>query len=103
MKKLFFPSLLILVFSCKKPLDFSPKYGFNAEVIYSDPDQYINVLSKLYSGLSMTGIQGPAGQADISGETIDEGFSSYVRVLWNLQNYQLMKLFVVGMIRVSQH
>lgn len=84
MKKIIFLICFSLVFSCKK-LDFSPKYGFNSEVIYSDPDQYINVLSKLYSGLSMTGIQGPAGQADISGETIDEGFSSYVRVLWNLQ------------------
>ena len=31
----------------------------------------------------MTGNQGPAGQADIAG--IDEGFSAYVRVLWNLQ------------------
>jgi hypothetical protein len=85
MKKLIFPLFLIIIFSCKKPLDFSPRYGFNSEVIYSDPSQYINVLSKLYSGLSMTGIQGPAGQSDISGETIDEGFSSYVRVLWNLQ------------------
>ena len=31
----------------------------------------------------MTGLQGPFGQADIAG--IDEGFSAYVRVLWNLQ------------------
>jgi len=85
MKKVIFPLFLIIIFSCEKPLDFSPRYGFNSEVIYSDPSQYINVLSKLYSGLSMTGIQGPAGQSDISGETIDEGFSSYVRVLWNLQ------------------
>jgi hypothetical protein len=33
--------------------------------------------------MSMTGNQGPAGQADIAG--IDEGFSAYVRVLWNMQ------------------
>ena len=31
----------------------------------------------------MTGIQGPAGAGDIAG--IDEGFSAYIRVLWNLQ------------------
>lgn len=85
MKKYIYSIIFLSILSCKKPLDFSPKYGFNAEVIYSNPDEYINVLSKLYSGLSMTGIQGPAGQADISTETIDEGFSSYVRVLWNLQ------------------
>ncbi|MBM78180.1 MAG: RagB/SusD family nutrient uptake outer membrane protein [Crocinitomicaceae bacterium] len=72
-------------FSCQKSLDLSPRYGFNAEVVYSEPNNYIKVLAKLYSGLSMTGIQGPAGQPDISQETIDEGFSAYVRVLWNLQ------------------
>ena len=67
MKKLIFPLFLLFIFSCKKPLDFSPRYGFNSEVIYSDPSQYINVLSKLYSGLSMTGIQGPAGAAGADG------------------------------------
>ena len=74
----------VFVFSsCTKQLDQSPAYGLNSEVIYSDPSNYIGVLAKLYSGLSMTGLQGPAGQADIAG--IDEGFSAYVRVLWNLQ------------------
>ena len=74
---------LFTFYSCTKNLNQSPAYGLNAEVVYSDPNNYINVLSKLYSGLSMTGLQGPAGQADIAG--IDEGFSAYVRVLWNLQ------------------
>jgi hypothetical protein len=69
--------------SCKKQLNKTPKYGLNSEVVYSDPDNYINVLAKLYSGLSMTGLQGPAGKGDIAG--IDEGFSAYVRVLFNLQ------------------
>jgi len=74
---------LVFLSSCKKQLNQSPAYGLNAEVVYSEPSNYIHVLAKLYSGLSMTGIQGPAGQADIAG--IDEGFSAYVRVLWNLQ------------------
>jgi len=74
---------LALFTACKKQLNQSPKYGLNAEVVYSDPNNYINVLAKLYSGLSMTGLQGPAGAGDIAG--IDEGFSAYVRVLWNLQ------------------
>jgi hypothetical protein len=69
--------------SCESRLDLEPKYGFNSEVIYSNPDNYINVLAKLYSGLGLSGIQGPAGNADIQG--IDEGFSSYIRVLYNLQ------------------
>jgi hypothetical protein len=76
-------SVLALFTACKKQLNQSPKYGLNAEKVYSDPNNYINVLAKLYSGLSMTGLQGPAGQGDIAG--IDEGFSAYVRVLWNLQ------------------
>jgi hypothetical protein len=76
-------SFVLIVSSCKKQLNQSPKYGLNAEVVYSDPNNYINVLAKLYSGLSMTGLSGPAGAGDIAG--MDEGFSAYVRVLWNLQ------------------
>lgn len=75
---------IVLISSCKKYLNQTPPYGLNAEAVYSDPGNYINVLAKLYSGLSLTGIQGPAGNGDIAG--IDEGFSAYVRVLWNLQD-----------------
>ena len=76
-------SVSLFFSSCFKELDLSPKYGLNTEAVYSDPDNYVNVLAKLYAGLSITGNQGPAGSPDISG--IDEGFSAYVRVLWNLQ------------------
>ena len=70
--------------SCRKYLNRTPPFGLNAEAVFSDPDNYINVLANLYSGLSMTGLQGPAGNGDIAG--IDEGFSAYIRVLWNLQD-----------------
>lgn len=69
--------------SCFKDLDLKPEYGLNSETVYSDPENYIHVLAKLYAGLTMTGNNGPAGAPDISG--IDEGFSQYTRVLWNLQ------------------
>jgi hypothetical protein len=69
--------------SCKKQLNLKPKYGLNAETVYGDPSNYIHVVAKLYSGLSLTGLQGPAGNGDIAG--IDEGFSGYIRVLFNLQ------------------
>jgi hypothetical protein len=69
--------------SCKKQLNQQPKYGLSAAVVYGDPANYIHVLAKLYSGLSMTGLEGPAGKPDIAG--MDEGFSAYVRVLFNLQ------------------
>jgi len=37
-------------------------------------------LAKVYAGLAVSGQQGPAGAADISG--IDEGFGQYLRALW---------------------
>ena len=69
--------------ACKKGLDYKPKYGLNSETVYSDPDNYIHVLAKLYGSFVLTGNQGPAGQPDITG--FDEGASGYVHVLWNLQ------------------
>ena len=75
--------LAISLGSCFNDLDLEPPYGLNSEVVYSDPANYINVLAKVYAGLATTGNDGPAGQGDIAG--IDEGFSSYLRVLWNLQ------------------
>ncbi|MBC8046036.1 MAG: RagB/SusD family nutrient uptake outer membrane protein [Fimbriimonadaceae bacterium] len=69
--------------SCFKDLDLAPPAGINAATLYEDPNNYIHVLAKLYSGLALTGNQGPAGNPDILG--IDEGFSGYVRVLWNMQ------------------
>ena len=73
----------ILVASCADDLNLSPKYGLTAEQVYSDPNNYSNVLAKIYAGLSISGNNGPAGMPDIGG--IDEGFSQYVRVMWNLQ------------------
>lgn len=69
--------------SCFKDLDLTPPYGLNSSSVYEDPENYINVLAKIYAGLSITGNNGPAGDPDIAG--IDEGFSSYIRVFWNLQ------------------
>ena len=76
-------SVSILVASCADDLNLSPKYGLTAEQVYSDPNNYSNVLAKIYAGLSISGNNGPAGMPDIGG--IDEGFSQYVRVMWNLQ------------------
>jgi len=73
----------VLSGSCSNDLNLTPRYGLNADAVYSDPGNYINVLAKLYAGLAISGNQGPAGMPDIGG--IDEGFSQYVRVLWNLQ------------------
>jgi hypothetical protein len=48
-----------------------------SETIYETPEDFKQVLAKLYAGFATTGQQGPAGNADIQG--IDEGFSSYIR------------------------
>jgi len=68
---------------CTKDLDQVPDYSANAEVVYSDPAQIQQVLARLYATYAISGQQGPAGQPDISG--IDEGFSNYIRVYWQLQ------------------
>ena len=79
-----FASISTLVFnSCSKQLDLYPKYGLNSAEVYNNPENYINVLAKMYAGFVLSGNQGPAGNADIA--DIDEGFSPYLRVYWNLQ------------------
>jgi len=66
-------ALAILVNSCFKDLDTVPldENQITAATVYDNPDSYRQVLAKLYAGLSVTGQEGPAGQADIEG--IDEG------------------------------
>lgn len=76
-------SAILIFTTCTKDLDLEPAYGLNSATVYENPDNYINVLAKLYAGLAVSGNQGPAGNADIAG--IDEGFSQYTRVMWNLQ------------------
>jgi hypothetical protein len=89
MKNKFIFSVMLLALvsittpSCFNDLDLEPVYGLNSIAVYEDPENYIHVLAKIYAGLAISGNQGPAGNPDISG--IDEGFSQYVRVLWNLQ------------------
>ena len=68
--------------SCTGDLNTSPideRVTTSADV-YDSPDDFRQVLAKLYAGYATTGQEGPAGNADIQG--IDEGFSQYVRQLW---------------------
>jgi hypothetical protein len=69
--------------ACTKDLNQIPDYSANAEVVYSDPNQILQVLARLYATFAVSGQQGPAGQPDITG--IDEGFSNYIRQYWQLQ------------------
>lgn len=77
-----FVALAMVVGSCVKDLDTKPlnPLELTSEDVYSDANNYIHVLAKLYAGLALSGQQGPAGQPDIAG--IDEGFGEYLRGYW---------------------
>jgi starch-binding outer membrane protein, SusD/RagB family len=88
MKKILIKGMLSLALassltSCMKDLDQKPYYELSNEAVFNDPANYKNVLAKLYGGLALTGQDGPAGKPDVAG--IDEGYSSYIRVLWKMQ------------------
>jgi hypothetical protein len=60
-----------------------PKSTVTEANIFTDPTSYRAFVAKLYVGLTATGQSGPAGNGDIQG--IDEGFSQYVRLLWQME------------------
>lgn len=82
---LLFLGVSLTIVSCFKDLDTIPldKDEVTSATAYDSPGAYKQVLAKLYAGLAVSGQQGPAGQADISG--IDEGFSTYLRQYWKAQ------------------
>src|SRR5699024_6416223 len=74
--------MIFFVASCVDSLNTSPLDDdiVTSEAVYETPEDYRQVLAKLYAGFAATGQQGPAGNPDIHG--IDEGFSSYIRQFW---------------------
>ncbi|NNF19230.1 MAG: RagB/SusD family nutrient uptake outer membrane protein, partial [Flavobacteriaceae bacterium] len=76
--------LLIGISACTSDLDQTPIDPdlFTEVDVYQNSQEAKGALAKLYAGLALTGQQGPAGQADISG--VDEGFSQFSRMLFNL-------------------
>ncbi|MBW6480469.1 MAG: RagB/SusD family nutrient uptake outer membrane protein [Bacteroidales bacterium] len=88
MKKINYIALIIIAglaftfSSCLKDLDTRPldDNEITAADVFDDPAAYREFLAKLYAGLAVSGQQGPAGMADISG--IDEGFGQYLRGFW---------------------
>ena len=64
-------------------LDLEPETTTTPGTYFVDGDAYEASLARVYSGLAVTGQSGPLGAADIS--SLDEGFSSYLRQYWQLQ------------------
>lgn len=64
-------------------LDLEPETTTTPGVYFVDGDAYEASLARLYAGLAVTGQEGPLGEPDIS--SLDEGFSSYLRQYWQLQ------------------
>ena len=88
MKNIFKSFLYILslsiVFSCHDDLNQSPidPDSFTEENVFASVNEAKGALAKLYASLALTGQNGPAGSPDIA--DIDEGFSQFSRMLFNL-------------------
>src|ERR1043165_8668870 len=77
--------LPVMMMSCVGDLDVTPidnRITTSANVC-TTTESYKAGLAKLYAAFALTGQQGPAGAGDVGG--VDEGFSCFIRSLWNLQ------------------
>jgi starch-binding outer membrane protein, SusD/RagB family len=88
MKKIFQVTMIALGFlmaSCLSDLDVTPidPNLATSQNVYTTPESYKQGLAKIYAAYTITGQQGPSGQPDVGG--VDEGFSSFLRSVWNLQ------------------
>ena len=77
-------AVLFLITACHDDLDQSPidPDSFTEEDVFANATEAKSALAKVYASLALTGQQGPAGQPDIA--NIDEGFSQFTRMLFNL-------------------
>ncbi len=90
MKKFTLLTIVVLITtfiftSCVKDLDVTPidPNTSTANNVFRNQAAYKEALAKIYAGFALTGMQGGAGNADLQG--IDEGFSSYIRTYWDVQ------------------
>lgn len=74
--------LLLAAGACTK-LDLEPLSTTTSTTLFKDESAYRPFLARIYSGIAVTGQQGPSGNSDIT--SLDEGFSNYLRQLWQLQ------------------
>lgn len=73
---------LLVGAACTDPT-VAPKSTINSETVFTEASAYRALMAKVYAGLAVTGQQGCCGDPDIAG--IDEGFSQYWRLYWQMQ------------------
>ena len=83
-KSLLYILSLSIVVSCHDDLNQSPidPDSFTEENVFASVNEAKGAFAKLYASLALTGQNGPAGSPDIA--DIDEGFSQFSRMLFNL-------------------
>ncbi len=84
MKTKLFLLTLIFAFTSCLDVELEPEKGDTVNNTFVDFGAFQAYAAKVYASLTLTGQQGAAGRPDL---TIinDEGFSSYLRVLWKAQ------------------
>lgn len=84
LKKLVLILPALALTACHADLDQDPidPDSFTENNVFANTEEAKGALAKLYASLTLTGQEGPAGDADISG--IDEGTSQYSRMLFSL-------------------
>lgn len=75
---------VLFLFSSCTDLDLKPEDAFTEFEVFDSKDAYRSYLAKVYGAYSLTGQDGPNGDADIS-IVNDEGFTSYIRAYWKAQ------------------
>jgi len=68
--------------ACTDPT-VAPRSTVSSANIFTDTASYRAYIAKIYAGLTVTGQTGPYGNGDLQG--IDEGFSQYIRLLWQME------------------
>ena len=75
--------LVLLAAAGCTDLTLEPKSTVSSTNVFNESSSYKAFVAKIYGGLQVSGQEGPAGRPDIQG--IDEGFSQYIRLIWQMQ------------------
>jgi hypothetical protein len=77
--------IIVLLTGCFDDLDVVPidPNVISSGNVYTTVDDYLGGLAKCYTSIGLSGLEGPHGNPDF--QDFDEGFSTYTRSWWNVQ------------------